>query len=257
MSLPRRNLRRTLDHLRAFRVETTEPERLYTLMADDVITTVGSLVHLDGARVLDVGGGPGYVADAFAAAGARCVTVDPSLDELHLHGRSARHAVAADGQDLPFSDAAFDVVHCSNVLEHVRDPQRLLGELGRCSVPGGIVYLSFTNWYSPWGGHEISPWHYLGAERAVRRYERTGRRVKNVPGESLFRLGVGQVLGWLRHDERWQVVSLAPRYAPSWGRPIVRVPVVREVVTWNLEAVLRRTGQSAPAASHAGLTAST
>jgi len=36
------------------------------------------------------------------------------------------------------------------------------------------------------------------------------------------------------------VVDLAPRYNPRWSRFLLRVPVVREVVTWNLVIVLRK-----------------
>lgn len=235
-----RGLRRTIDLFQAFRVERDEPARLYTLMADDVIETLTHRHTLGGALVLDVGGGPGYVADAFERAGATCFTVDPSSDELHLHGRSAQLTVVGDGQQLPFADGRFDIVHCSNVLEHVPQPRRLLAELGRCCAPGGVIYLSFTNWLSPWGGHEVSPWHYFGAERAVRRYEARGGTVKNRPGVSLHRVAVGDVIDWLRHDESLEVLSIAPRYYPTWTTPIVHIPGLREVATWNLEAVMRR-----------------
>ncbi len=131
-------------------------------------------------------------------------------------------------------------MHCSNVLEHVPEPRRLLAEIGRTCAPGGTVYLSFTNWLSPWGGHEISPWHYAGATRAVRRYERRGGVVKNRPGVSLFPLRIGTVVGWLRQDPNLELLTVAPRYYPAWAAFIVRMPGVREVLTWNLEAILRR-----------------
>jgi SAM-dependent methyltransferase len=240
MTARRRGIRRTMAFFQAFRVEQDDPARLYTLMANDVIDTLSDHAPIAGRRVLDVGGGPGYVAEAFDRAGGSCVTVDPSLSELHLHGRSSPLAIVADGQQLPFADGRFDIVHCSNVLEHVPEPRRLLTELGRCSAPSGLVYLSFTNWLSPWGGHEISPWHYLGAERAVTRYEARGGTVKNRPGESLFKLNIGDVICWLRQVEAFEILSIVPRYYPSWTRPITRVPGVREVLTWNLEAVMRR-----------------
>ena len=44
---------------------------------------------LDGRAVLDVGGGPGYFADAFRAAGARYVGVDPDAGELSARGEPA------------------------------------------------------------------------------------------------------------------------------------------------------------------------
>jgi len=209
-------------------------------MASDVIDTLSPHLDLAGALVLDVGGGPGYVAEAFKNAGGTCLTVDASLEELHLHGRSSQLAIVADGQLLPFSTARFDIVHCSNVLEHVPQPQQLLSELSRCCAANGLIYLSFTNWLSPWGGHELSPWHYLGAERAVKRYEARGGTVKNLPGTSLDHLRIGDVIKWLKQDKTLDILSVAPRYYPSWTQPITRIPGVREVLTWNLEVVMRR-----------------
>ena len=43
---------------------------------------------------------------------------------------------------LPFDDDLFDVVLCTQVLEHVPEPQRVLNELSRVLKPGGKLYLS-------------------------------------------------------------------------------------------------------------------
>ena len=78
------------------------------------------------------------------------------------HGRRLVNGVAADGSALPLSTGSVDISYSSNVLEHVLAPERMLSEMVRVVAPGGVVYLTFTNWLSPWGGHETSPWHYLG-----------------------------------------------------------------------------------------------
>jgi len=135
----------------------------------------------------------------------------------------------------------FDICHSSNVIEHVPSPHDFLSEMLRVVRPGGLVFLAFTNWYSPFGGHDTSPWHYLGGERATRRFERKhGRPPMNRFGIELFRLDIGRVLRWVREDERASLVDVFPRYYPAWARPIVRVPAVREVATWNAALVLRR-----------------
>ena len=46
----------------------------------------------------------------------------------------------------------------------------MIDEMVRVTRPGGTVFVSFTPWWSPWGGHETAPWHYLGGEYARRRY---------------------------------------------------------------------------------------
>jgi len=127
-------------------------------------------------------------------------------------------------------------------LEHVADPHRCVDELARVTRLGGLVYLSFTAWYSLWGGHETAPWHYLGGHRAARRYERVhGRPPGNEFGRSLFARHVGPTLRWLRDHPDLTVVHALPRYHPRWLHWVVRVPGLREVLTWNLLVVLRRT----------------
>ncbi len=107
-------------------------------------------------------------------------------------GLAPGRTIAGDGNRLPLPDGTVDVAFSSNVLEHIPDPARFLDEMVRVTRPGGIIYLSFTAWYSPWGGHETAPWHYLGGHRAARRYERRhGRPPGNRFGSSLFACHVG------------------------------------------------------------------
>ncbi|MFH9740267.1 class I SAM-dependent methyltransferase [Streptomyces roseolus] len=149
--------------------------------------------------------------------------------------------VVADGYLLPLADGAADVCFSSNVLEHVRDPGTFLSELVRVTRPGGLIYVSFTNWLSPWGGHEWAPWHYLGAERARARYERrTGRAAKHRLGENLFAIGVGPTLRHVRGRDDVEILSARSRYWPVLPGVVTRIPVVREFATWNLLLLLRR-----------------
>jgi hypothetical protein len=103
------------------------------------------------------------------------------------------------------------------------------------------MFLAFTNWFSPFGGHETSPWHYLGGRRAAERYERKlGHPPKNNYGSSLFRLDIADVLKWSRTRREAQLIDTFPRYYPAWTKPVVAIPGIRELVTWNLVVVLRR-----------------
>jgi SAM-dependent methyltransferase len=226
--------------LAAFRAEQSDPERFYSTLAADSVRIVGSYGPLGGSLVLDVGAGRPEFAEAFAGAGATYVALD--VNELGAAAAAAgSFCVVGSGERLPFADASLDVVFASNVLEHVRHPTMLLDELVRVARPGGLVVCAYTNWLSPWGGHETSPWHYLGAERAARRYERrTGHAPKNLVGSTLFRVSVSDGLRWARERHDTVLLDARPRYLPEWCRAIIRLPGVREVVTWNLLIVLRR-----------------
>jgi 2-polyprenyl-3-methyl-5-hydroxy-6-metoxy-1,4-benzoquinol methylase len=237
----RNDVNRTVEYLRAFRVEASDPGRLYRLMARDALDEVASRIDLDGARLVDVGGGPGYVTEEAAKRGARCMTIDRHAGELHLQGRRPPGALIADGARLPLPSERVDIVHCSNVLEHTPVPFEMLDELVRIVRPGGIAFISFTNWLSPWGGHETSPWHYLGGDWAARRYaHRHGHEAKNLYGQSLFQLHVRDVVRWTRARTDVDVLDLSPRYLPRLARFVVAVPGVREVACWNVRLVMRR-----------------
>src|SRR5262249_27234379 len=141
-----------------------------------------------GRTVLDVGGGPGYFAPAFADAGMTYIGVEPDPAEMH-GGPATSDAgttyVRASGTALPFADDSVDICLSSNVAEHVPHPWRLGTEMLRVTKSGGLVILSYTVWLGPFGGHEMGLTHYLGGARAARRYTRKhGHPPKNNYGSS-------------------------------------------------------------------------
>ena len=233
-------LSRAIALFRAFLREQSDPDVFYGALAADTVGQLADHVSLDGATVVDVGGGPGYYARAFAAAGATYVGLDPDAGVLGTSGTGAL-TVRASGTELPVRSASVDVCFSSNVLEHVRSPWIFAAEMVRVTRPGGTVYLAFTPWLSPWGGHETAPWHYLGGRRARLRYRRRhGREPKNRFGESLFPVTVGAVLRWARRSPDVELVATFPLYHPWWAAWIIAVPILREFASWNAVVVLRR-----------------
>lgn len=242
----RATLRRAAGLLNDFRYEQTDPDRFYSALARDSVDLVAD--HhgdLDGAVILDVGGGPGYFADGFRALGARYVSAEPDPAELHAAALPHRATVRASGMDLPFADGAFDVCFSSNVAEHVRDPWRMGAEMLRVTRPGGTVILSYTLWYGPFGGHEMGLTHYLGGARAARMYTRRhGHPPKNLYGTSLFRVTASDGLRWAANvpTDTATLVASFPRYLPRWAWWVMRVPVLRELLGSNLVLVFRSGG---------------
>jgi SAM-dependent methyltransferase len=229
-------LRRSAELFRAFRVEQTDPARFYGLLARDSLRLILAHGPLAGRTVLDVGAGPVQFAAAFRAAGAHYVALDADRAELRT-----RPAVAARGERLPVADRSVDVCFSSNVVEHVPAPWRFADELVRVTRPGGLVVVAYTNWLSPWGGHETSPWHYLGGYPAAERYgRRYGHQPKNRYGAGLYPVSVAAGLRWARSRPDARLLDARPRYLPAYARALLRVPGLREVATWNLWLVLRR-----------------
>jgi len=99
-------------------------------------------------RVLDVGCGPGTITVDLAARvpEGEVVGIDAAGDVLEAArreaGRQGRVNVRFETGDvyhLRFSDAAFDVVHAHQVLQHLGDPVAALAEMRRVCRPGGLV----------------------------------------------------------------------------------------------------------------------
>jgi 2-polyprenyl-6-hydroxyphenyl methylase/3-demethylubiquinone-9 3-methyltransferase len=113
---------------------------------------IDRLSLLAGKRVLDVGCGGGILAEAMASRGARVTGIDLSVKPLRvaqLHAlesgvavdyrESSAEALAAE---LP---AAFEVVTCMEMLEHVPDPSGVVRACGTLTRPGGWVFFSTIN----------------------------------------------------------------------------------------------------------------
>jgi SAM-dependent methyltransferase len=232
---------RSFHLFRLFLREQQDPDGFYAALAKDAVDQLDSYMAVRGRTVLDIGGGAGYFTREFLSRGASCYLFEVDAGEMVSRGDPPPGAIIADGYWLPVRDGGADLCLSSNVLEHVRDPRGLLEEMIRATRAGGLIYVSFTNWYSPWGGHEMSPWHYLGARHAERRYTRKyGKVPKNRPGASLFPIHVGSVLRMIRQRSDLQIVTARPKYYPRWFSPLVQVPGIREFATWNLLLILRR-----------------
>jgi SAM-dependent methyltransferase len=239
----RADLARSVRLFRAFRTEQTAPQAYYTALAQDTILQLSQYAELDGRIVIDVGGGPGFFVRELNRMGARSFCVDADSGEMAALGPAENDSIVASATRMPIASGTVDVCFSSNVLEHVRDWPAMLAEMVRVTRPDGIVFVTFTNWLSPYGGHETSPWHYLGGERAAARYQRKhGKSPKNRFGDSLYSVSVAEVLGWARSAQGVVIADAVPRYLPGWTRPLLRVPMLREFLTWNLLLVLRREG---------------
>jgi len=238
---PEGSLARSIQLFKAFRVEQTDPAFFYGLLAADTVREISRFAPVAGATILDVGGGPGYFAEAFGRAGARFAGLDADAGEMTAAGIDGDNTIIGSGLDLPLADSSVDICYSSNVLEHVPDPQRMAEEMLRVTRPGGLVYLSWTTWFSPWGGHETSPWHFLGGRFAADRYaKRMGHRPKNDFGKTMYAAHAGPMVAWARAVGDGVLVASYPRYHPAWAHWVARVPGLRELAVWNMVLVLRK-----------------
>jgi ubiquinone/menaquinone biosynthesis C-methylase UbiE len=98
-----------------------------------------------GDRVLDLGCGDGRFTAELTRIGGKPIGADvaqAALDRARTgHPGLDFRLVPFDGP-LPFDDVSFDVVWCSEVIEHVADTARWLSEVRRVLVPRGRLLLT-------------------------------------------------------------------------------------------------------------------
>jgi 2-polyprenyl-6-hydroxyphenyl methylase/3-demethylubiquinone-9 3-methyltransferase len=114
---------------------------------------VDELATLRGKAVLDVGCGGGILAEAMARRAAQVTGIDLAARPL---GVARLHALEAGVENLSYREvatealaaeqpAAFDVVTCMEMLEHVPDPAAVVRACATLVKPGGWVFFSTLN----------------------------------------------------------------------------------------------------------------
>jgi ubiquinone/menaquinone biosynthesis C-methylase UbiE len=97
------------------------------------------------APVLEVGCGDGSFTRNLAELSSRVTAVDISASQIERNARAhpeikfIQHDVA---QPLPFANGTFEVIWCSEVLEHLFDPGVALREMQRVLAPGGQLLVT-------------------------------------------------------------------------------------------------------------------
>ena len=142
----------------------------------------GGLLSRDevaGKRVLDAGGGTGHFSRRLCEWGGKVTVVDVGEKLLEeVRKKAPVETVCGSVLELPFDEGRFDVVFCTEVIEHTTDPARAVAELCRVAAPGGIMVLTVPNrvwkpavWVAnafklrPYGGYE----NWVG-DRPLRRW---------------------------------------------------------------------------------------
>jgi ubiquinone/menaquinone biosynthesis C-methylase UbiE len=204
-----------------------------------------------GQRILDLGSGIGGYSLDMAKRGAKVLSLDLVQPARAL--RSDATVLVADALAIPFGQESIDLVFCASLIEHIRRPERLLAEIQRVLTMGGTCYLSFPPFFSPLGGHEFSPWHYLGEgwalrlSRGRRRFPAWVGAVYEVPtsprslSESfqtwgLFKMTIARAKHLIA-AAGFETIDMSTRYLPLSA---VRWPILGEVLTWHVQFLLKK-----------------
>ncbi len=113
---------------------------------------IDRIAGVDGKAVLDVGCGGGILAESLASRGARVTGIDLSdkalaVAKLHLleSGLAVDYRKIAAEELAAQAPAAYDIVSCMEMLEHVPDPASIVAACAALVKPGGHVFFSTLN----------------------------------------------------------------------------------------------------------------
>lgn len=102
-------------------------------------------------RILDVGCGTGVMLEELRRFG-EVVGVDSEPAAVAFCRRRGEDRVElATGAELPFSDAAFDVVTLLDVIEHIDEEETMLAEVRRVLAPSGVLLVTVPAYTWMWG----------------------------------------------------------------------------------------------------------
>lgn len=194
-----------------------------------------------GMRILDVGCGEGrHTLSAWLRAPVHAVGVDLSSEDLATaRSRQAEFQPAAEpgrslsfieasALDLPFADASFDVVICSEVLEHIFDHRGVIDEIGRVLRPGGTLVASVPRAWPERLCWWLSDPYHEAAGGHIRIFR--GRELQRLVGSRGFRYLGGHGAHALHVPYWWLRCAAGPRDAD-------RSPLVRawhRLLVWDL-----------------------
>jgi len=118
-----------------------EQQRLKYLLKYSAIT--------ENDQVLEVGCGSGYILNLIDKGELHGIDLSNAAitwakDKLK-HKPNVKHLSVQPAEKMTFPDNSFDVVFCSEVIEHVPDPQKLLAEIFRVAKPDARIVITFPN----------------------------------------------------------------------------------------------------------------
>ncbi|WAC06788.1 MAG: class I SAM-dependent methyltransferase [Thermodesulfobacteriota bacterium] len=103
-------------------------------------------IHTPGCKILDVGCGTGMAAERLKVYG-KVHGVDISDKSIEMARKRLEDAKVGMAEEIPYDDVTFDIVVCTEVIEHVLNPEKVFSEFKRVLVPGGYLILTTPNPY--------------------------------------------------------------------------------------------------------------
>ena len=186
--------------------------------------------------VVDVGSGPGWASQAAGNVGTDVIAIDidrHAIEQLieKMHNIPARsfQGIVSDSERLPLPNGVASVIVCTEVLEHVDDPDHLLAELVRIGQPGARYLITVPDPTSEGILRIVAPSSYWGKPNHVRvfTHEQFKRSVRTAGLEIdihrtvNFQSSMWWILNWTagNNPDYWPgSTALKPQVIADWER---------------------------------------
>lgn len=135
--------------------QSTETRERFLRVRDRALELLAERGRHGPFDVIDIGCGAGTQALLWAGLGHRVRALDVNQQLVSIgrdRASKARLDIRFDvgtATALPYENASADAVLMPELLEHVPEWERCLEEAVRVTRPGGVLYLSTTNWLCP------------------------------------------------------------------------------------------------------------
>src|SRR5215207_3109983 len=224
-------------------------EQVFEERFSDFLRLSPEIHRCQGLTVVDIAGGTGEFAAYCASRGAElvwCVEHDPELVDRAretLAGYDNARVVQAVSGEVREVIARADRVILHEVMQHVDKPLDLLMEVNELLAPGGLAFVMFTPWGSPFGAYTGDllpvPWLHLLHPKSVlveMRSSKGGWHTKDLGATGLYKLTAA---GFLRLVEQARLEVVHLQRLPAWGQQwMAQWPVLRGLGSHKLGAVL-------------------
>ena len=98
-----------------------------------------------GIKILDAGCGEGHLLEKILKANSRAKVFGIDITKVALEKAKIRCPKMESLSDTGFQSGFFDVVTCTEVLEHIYEYKKVIGELKRILKPDGLLIITFPN----------------------------------------------------------------------------------------------------------------
>lgn len=218
-------------------VQLGSPSLEWTSGLEHRLKLMQKYIDLKDKKVLDIGCGVGMFLEKFQKSGAAVYGVDIDTRKIKEAKKLFQEAEVAPAEELPFVRNSFDIVFLHEVIEHVDDDKKSIGEAFRVLKSGGKLVIFAPNRLWPFETHGIyrKGEYKFGNKFLItylpdKKYKKLTPHVRNYRKKELYKLLKGN---------SYKKIAFRGVF-PGFDKLSSRIPLAGSLIT-SLFRILERT----------------